>query len=877
MKDQVDALKAMGIKADFINSSLSSSKYNEVLENINNDEYKIIYVAPERLDSIDFINIMKYKNVVQVAIDEAHCVSQWGHDFRSSYKRIPHFIRSLEKRPIVTAFTATASDEVREDILKILGLVDPNIYITGFDRENLSINIVKSSSKNRYLLEYLEHHKYDSGIIYAATRKEVENIYEGLLKRNISVSKYHAGLSNEERKNNQEEFIKDNIKIMVATNAFGMGIDKPNIRWIVHYNMPQSIENYYQEIGRAGRDGEKSECTLLFTPGDIHTHKYLIDMIVHYNMPQSIENYYQEIGRAGRDGEKSECTLLFTPGDIHTHKYLIDIGIENQNRKLVQYKKLQQMVDLIYSNTCYRSNILNYFGEDTGIENQNRKLVQYKKLQQMVDLIYSNTCYRSNILNYFGEDTKSSCNNCSNCLNEGIVTDKTLDAQKVISCIARMKRGYGVTMIVDVLRGSKNKKVLDLGFNTLTTYGIMKNYSNEDLKTFINTLVSHGFLEIKENPSVRGSYPTVVLNEQSMKVIKNEIKVEFKEDKIIKESRVKNELYERLVELRREIATNEKIAPYMVFGDATLNSMASSYASCKDEMLLISGVGQIKYEKYGKYFEELIKEYVNEKNIDKENIRDSYASCKDEMLLISGVGQIKYEKYGKYFEELIKEYVNEKNIDKENIRDLKKTNNEFFEVNTDHNLYNMLKDLRNNISKVEGVLDYMVLSKNTLKEISGRYPLDEEKLKDIGGIGPVKINKYGKDILEIVKNYVIANNIDVKWNEKKRLKLVLDGDNRKTNEVALDLLNQGMSVKEVSDDLEVSVSAVLGYVYDYIKEDNIINFDINTKSYYNESEKELILNKIDQFGDDKIGLIKKSLPENIKYESIRAIILEKYI
>ena len=743
MKDQVDALKAMGIKADFINSSLSASKYSEVLENINNDEYKIIYVAPERLDSIDFINIMRYKNVAQVAIDEAHCVSQWGHDFRSSYKRIPHFIRSLEKRPIVTAFTATASDEVREDILEILGLINPNIYITGFDRENLSINIVKSSSKNRYLLEYLEHHKDDSGIIYAATRKEVENIYEGLLKRNISVSKYHAGLSNEERKNNQEEFIKDNIKVMVATNAFGMGIDKPNIRWVVHYNMPQSIENYYQEIGRAGRDGEKSE-----------------------------------------------CTLLFTPGDIHTHKYLIDIGIENPNRKLVQYKKLQQMVDLIYSNTCYRANILNYFGEDT----------------------------------------KNDCNNCSNCLNEGIVTDKTLDAQKVISCIARMKRGYGVTMIVDVLRGSKNKKVLDLGFNTLTTYGIMKNYSNEDLKTFINTLVSHGFLEIKENPSTRGSYPTVVLNEQSMKVIKNEIKVEFKEDKIIKEARVENELYERLVELRREIATNEKIAPYMVFGDATLKNMASSYATCKDEMLLISGIGQIKYEKYGKYFEDIIKEYINEKNINKENISDS-----------------------------------------------KKTNSEFFEVNTDHKLYNKLKDLRYSISKVEGVLEYMILSKNTLKEISGRYPLDEENLKDIGGIGPVKINKYGKDILEIVSNYVRENNIEVKWQEKKRLKLVLDGDNRKTDEIALDLLNQGMSVKEVSDDLEVSVSTVLGYVYDYIKESNEIKFDINTKSYYNENEKELILNAINQFGDDKIGMIKKSLPENIKYESIRAIILEKYI
>ena len=206
---------------------------------------------------------------------------------------------------------------------------------------------------------------------------------------------------------------------MVATNAFGMGIDKPNIRWVLHYNMPQSIENYYQEIGRAGRDGEDSE-----------------------------------------------CVLLFSPGDIHTQKYLVEVGIENPERKRVQYKKLQQMVDLVYSNTCYRKSILNYFGE------------------------------------HFLEE----CNNCSNCLNDGEVVDKTLDAQKVISCIARMKRSFGATMIIDVLRGSKNKKVLDLGFDTLTTYGIMKNYSNEDLKTFINTLVSHGFLDVVENIGVRGKF-----------------------------------------------------------------------------------------------------------------------------------------------------------------------------------------------------------------------------------------------------------------------------------------------------------------------------------------------------------------------------------
>lgn len=747
MKDQVDALKTMGVKARLINSSLSNSEYNEALEEIENDECKIIYIAPERLDSMEFVNIIRGKNISQVAIDEAHCVSQWGHDFRVSYKKIPYFINRLDKRPIVTAFTATASNEVREDIINILDLHNPAVYITGFDRENLSINIVKSSSKNKYTLDYVENHKNESGIIYASTRKEVETIYEGLLKRNYSVAKYHAGLSNEARKEYQENFINDDIKIMVATNAFGMGIDKPNIRWVLHYNMPQSIENYYQEIGRAGRDGEDSE-----------------------------------------------CVLLFSPGDVHTQKYLVEVGIENPERKRVQYKKLQQMVDLVYSNTCYRKNILNYFGE------------------------------------YFLED----CNNCSNCLNEGEVVDKTLDAQKVISCIARMKRSFGATMIIDVLRGSKNKKVLDLGFDTLTTYGIMKNYSNEDLKTFINTLVSHGFLDVVENIGPRGSFPTIKLNEQSLKVIRQEIKVEFKEDKVTKSRYVENELYEMLVSLRSEIAKEEGIAPYMVFGDATLKNMASVYATNKEEMLNISGVGQIKYEKYGKRFEDIIEKYIEEKNIDKSKLNT-----------VSG----------------------------------KPTglNSEYFNVTTDKKLYERLREYRLSVSKLEGVLPYMILSSNTLKEISGRYPLDEEQLKDIGGIGPVKINKYGEDIINIVKEYINENNITPKWEEKKRLKLVLDGDNRKNDEIALDLLNQNKDINDVADELEISVSTVLGYVYDYIKLGNNINFDIDLKCMYNENEKEMILDAINRFGDEKVSVIKKVMPDYVKYESIRAVILERYI
>ena len=747
MKDQVDALKTMGVKALLINSSLSNSEYSKVLEDIENDECKIIYIAPERLDNLEFVNIIRGKNISQVAIDEAHCVSQWGHDFRVSYKKIPYFINRLDKRPIVTAFTATASNEVREDIINILDLHSPAVYITGFDRENLSINIVKSSSKNKYTLDYVENHKNESGIIYASTRKEVESIYEGLLKRNYSVAKYHAGLSNEARKEYQENFINDDIKIMVATNAFGMGIDKPNIRWILHYNMPQSIENYYQEIGRAGRDGEDSE-----------------------------------------------CVLLFSPGDVHTQKYLVEVGIENPERKRVQYKKLQQMVDLVYSNTCYRKSILNYFGE------------------------------------HFLEE----CNNCSNCLNDGEVVDKTLDAQKVISCIARMKRSFGATMIIDVLRGSKNKKVLDLGFDTLTTYGIMKNYSNEDLKTFINTLVSHGFLDVVENIGVRGSFPTIKLNEQSLKVIRQEIKVEFKEDKVTKSRYVENELYEMLVSLRSEIAKEEGVAPYMVFGDATLKNMASSYATNKEEMLNISGVGQIKYEKYGNRFEDIIEKYIEEKNIDKSKLNK----------------------------------VSEKSTG---------LNSEYFNVTTDKKLYEKLREYRLSVSKLEGGLPYMILGSNTLKEISGRYPLDEEQLKDIGGIGPVKINKYGEDIINIVKEYIKENNITPKWEEKKRLKLVIDGDNRKNDEIALDLLNQNKHINDVADELEVSVSTVLGYVYDYIKLGNSINFDIDLKCMYTDSEKEMILDAINRFGDEKVSVIKKVMPDYVKYESIRAVILEKYL
>lgn len=748
MKDQVDALKAMGINAAFINSSLGNKEFNEILNNIRKNTYKILYIAPERLDTQEFLELINNNDISQIAIDEAHCVSQWGHDFRLSYRRISTFINSLSKRPIVTAFTATASEEVRADIINLLCLESPDCYITGFDRENLAINIVKSSSKNKYILDYIQNHKNESGIIYTATRKEVENIYNGLAKRNISVSKYHAGLSKNERNKNQEDFINDNIDIMIATNAFGMGIDKPNIRWVIHYNMPQSVENYYQEIGRAGRDGEKSE-----------------------------------------------CILLFSPGDVHIQKYLIDIGVENPERKLFQHKKLQHMIDLVYSNSCYRKTILSYFGEHY-VEN---------------------------------------CNNCSNCLVEGEIVDKTIDAQKVISCVARMKRSYGVTTIVDVLRGSKNKKILQLGLDTLSTYNIMRDYSSEDLKNFINTLVSHGFLDLVETlgSGNRGSYPTIRLNDMSMKVLKGEAKVEFKEIVMTKSLEVEDELYSALRELRHLIASEEKIAPYMVFGDGTLRAMSSSYPVNKEEMLNISGVGEIKYQKYGEDFETLIKEYVEKNNIDKKD--------------------------------------KEKNVDLINV------NSEFLEINTDKALYEKLVNIREEYAKKEKLLPYMILTNKALKEISGRYPIDKEQLKDISGIGEVKIEKYGASILDEVKQYVKENNIDVNWEKKKKRKLILDGESRKNNEIALDLLNQGKDIQSVSQEIEVSLSTVIGYVYDYVKDGQSISFTLDLESFYSEDEKKMILEVCEEVGYENLNNIKRKLPDSIKYENIRAVILKSYL
>nr|WP_300004414.1 DNA helicase RecQ [Tissierella sp.] len=548
MKDQVDSLKEMGIPSTFINSTLDDNILQERIDDIRDLKYKIIYIAPERLGSYIFINLIKTLNISMIAIDEAHCISQWGHDFRPSYRNIPDFIDSFKTRPVVSAFTATATKEVVEEIKTLIDFNNPVESMIGFDRPNLVYEVRKIANKGDFIGEFIKTNYPDSsGIIYCATRKSVESVTSKLNNDGFKAIAYHGGMSSEVRTQAQEDFIYNKVQIIVATNAFGMGIDKPDVRFVIHYNMPQNMESYYQEAGRAGRDGEKSHCLLLYSPADIVKQKLLIQ-----NNHMSLE----------------------------------------------------------------RENLL------------------YKNLQYLVDYCHTNDCLRADILRYFGEEPESEkCNNCGNCLDNSEMVDITLEAQKVLSCIFRADERFGVSLIIQVLRGSKNKRVLEFNLDKISTYGIMKEYKEQAIREIIMTLISRGYIH-----TTLDKFPVLKLSATSKEVLTGQVEVFHKkhlmEVKTSKRTRsnIENimesfddELFEELRDLRYKIASEKSIAPFMIFHDSSLREMASFFPIDKDAFLTIKGVALKKYESYGEDFLEIIRAHVEKSgkspiNIEKKEI-----------------------------------------------------------------------------------------------------------------------------------------------------------------------------------------------------------------------------------------------------------------
>ena len=537
MKDQVDSLVNQEIPATYINSQCTFEEVKARFAAIRAGRIKLVYISPERLENQFFTAFMQTLPISMFIIDEAHCVSQWGHDFRPSYCAVRDWIAARPKRPVVGAFTATATEKVKHDMMSLLGLQKERIFIGGFDRPNLYFRVVHAKGKMEFTLSYIAKHREDSGIIYAATRKEVDRICDELNRRGIKAGRYHAGLSDDMRRSMQEAFTYDKIQVIVATNAFGMGIDKSNVRYVIHYQMPKNIESYYQEAGRAGRDG---------APGD--------------------------------------CILLFNRQDIMIQKFLIEQSTRDAKQQEVEFRLLNAMVRYCEGNHCLRHYILSYFGEHPSWEH---------------------------------------CDKCGNCDQETVEEDMTEQVRSICLCVDELKGRFGLTMVADILKGSQNAKIRRYGFDRNAVFGMLGNFSLSEVRDMVRQCIDDGYLEQSD-----GKYPVVSLTADGRQAMGGHKRI-VQQKRVVEEipaaipkrrqkrsagtfdEEALRPLFDTLRAVRRDLAKDENIPPFVIFSDATLWDMAALKPSSLDAMGDIKGVGSFKLHKYGRSFVSAIQSYMN--------------------------------------------------------------------------------------------------------------------------------------------------------------------------------------------------------------------------------------------------------------------------
>ena len=552
MQDQVKSLNEAGIHAAYINSSLTEGQINKALSFAARGVYKIIYVAPERLETASFLSFALHTPISMVTVDEAHCISQWGQDFRPSYLKIIDFVEQLPGNPIISAFTATATEVVKNDIARILKLKNPNVVVTGFDRENLYYQVEHLTGKQKdiFIQNYIETHPNESGIIYCATRKNVDTLYEKLLKQGVSVTRYHAGMSNDIRKKSQDDFIYDRAQVVIATNAFGMGIDKSNVRFVIHYNMPQSMENYYQEAGRAGRDGEPAKCILLFSTQDVMISKLLL---------------------GSKDFE----------------------GMDFQEIEQVKHqdsRRLQLMEGYCMTTSCLRNYILEYFGETTDqpCDNCGNCHQEFDEIDMTQDAKWVIGCI-TEMHGRYGQalvigtllgskkarlrDIGATSYNCYGQLQNRTENELRLLISQMIrqGYVIQTDGEYSVLKVGNISELQKNTRILVKKFKEKEKISISKKRKASYKKSYF------------ENENTSGSSNTAS-DSSSLNAAK------------------KSDLFEALRQLRLQIAREESVPPYIVFTDKTLINMCEKLPQTEAEMLNVSGVGQNKLQKYGQRF-----------------------------------------------------------------------------------------------------------------------------------------------------------------------------------------------------------------------------------------------------------------------------------